>query len=704
MIKAQKIDFDKLNTCKLSEYDSTKLNLGNQMGVFTGPTLFDNYTGPLKIGLTRASEIVTIPISTVHINTLDDRYDEVYMIQTVSSAATTCILALFIFDKETSEYSYKGGLNLTMGPSNVYNVRNFEVHSNYYTEGTISCNGTSLTGVGTFWQDDRLCAGSRIGFGSTNPNEITEWYEIESINSNTGITLTSDAGIISSSTPYVIHDLRVTFAQHNSTLVSNSGLVVVKGLRPELFQINRTVIPLATTIDNIRAVYRIYIAGITTGNVIASGTSEPFSGWKSQKYYINTAIGTGGSSRTIIYVLDFRDNLILSSGISTQLLLSTSNPFVLNSIQSGQTLVYATLNHGPTKGIPCLFFSATNRLYSVEIRKIKENSDDFLGGSYILNPPGSTVTYSITTISNFEYDDVLDQFILMCGSKSIITKFSTNGEQSPICFGADDRQLDSLNSDSEAIPHLSIPNYVYRVKNGFLHVTRPFAATNLGQLYALPYNSHQEWAFDTNSYLVTPKVELNDATKLYYITPIFFQKLGSETFSIQTESFRIFYRTNGIDNNTGKWGRLNDLGELNEIFTKEIQFAFTFKILGTFCIPARLKGFIITYEDNSTNDNYVPSLENNSIENRIFAWYQTKKWEFQNIPNLIITVSDIKTKQIVIKDTTNLARVGVWEYSENDGVNWNTWDTTKNQVGNLIRYTADTLPNGKNIKVILNRE
>jgi hypothetical protein len=45
----------------------------------------------------------------------------------------------------------------------------------------------SITGSGTTWEDDRICIGSRIGFGSTDPTQIATWYYINAINSNTSL-------------------------------------------------------------------------------------------------------------------------------------------------------------------------------------------------------------------------------------------------------------------------------------------------------------------------------------------------------------------------------------------------------------------------------------------------------------------------------------------------------------------------------------
>ena len=132
----------------------------------------------------------------------------------------------------------------------------------------------------------------------------------------------------------------------------------------------------------------------------------------------------------------------------------------------------------------------------------------------------------------------------------------------------------------------------------------------------------------------------------------------------------------------------------------EIQFAFTFKILGLTCIPARLTGLSLTYEDLSTDSHYQPSLNQSSLASRIFAYRQSGDWG-GNIPILKIRLSNAETNTLILEDTTTTQLSGVFEYSTNNGVTWAAWNNTQNLVGNFIRYTATTLPGGTKIKATI---
>ena len=97
--------------------------------------------------------------------------------------------------------------------------------------------GTNVTGVaGGF--------GPRIGFGSTDPTQITQWFQIGSINSGTSLNLTTSPGVIPAGTPYVIEELRFAFAITQATAPTNGGLFLLKGACYLDFQTSTTAGPL----------------------------------------------------------------------------------------------------------------------------------------------------------------------------------------------------------------------------------------------------------------------------------------------------------------------------------------------------------------------------------------------------------------------------------------------------------------------------
>ena len=117
--------------------------------------------------------------------------------------------------------------------------------------------------------------GNRIGFGSTDPKQITTWYEISAMASDTGITLATSAGTIAAGTPYVIEDLRA-YLNCTSVTTSLGGIYVIKGLNPAHFTGAGGAVPAATTVDNIKASY--FLKDAATGTALVGGETAEHPG------------------------------------------------------------------------------------------------------------------------------------------------------------------------------------------------------------------------------------------------------------------------------------------------------------------------------------------------------------------------------------------------------------------------------------------
>jgi hypothetical protein len=115
-----------------------------------------------------------------------------------------------------------------------------------------------VTGSGTVFTDERIAVGARIGFGSTDPTQISTWYVISAISDNITITISSSAGTINAGSSYVIEELRFAITATNAT-AANGGLHLVKGVNYSDFTtIGSTTIPAATTTDSRLPDNRVY--------------------------------------------------------------------------------------------------------------------------------------------------------------------------------------------------------------------------------------------------------------------------------------------------------------------------------------------------------------------------------------------------------------------------------------------------------------
>lgn len=95
---------------------------------------------------------------------------------------------VLIFGTPTDLYKYNTGPQTVSFITPIYNT------------GTASTSGTAVTGVGTLWNTGtptNAKAGDEISFGSASQTDpAATWYTIQTVNSNTSITLTTSAGVI----------------------------------------------------------------------------------------------------------------------------------------------------------------------------------------------------------------------------------------------------------------------------------------------------------------------------------------------------------------------------------------------------------------------------------------------------------------------------------------------------------------------------
>ena len=251
------------NTIKYNEtYDSTKTVLGQLIYQYSGNDPVDNYAGPVRMGR--------------------DSTGQIYGLARPAETSTAV-------------------------PGIYPHVVRWCNKEGYYSTGTVAVSGTAVTGSGTGWLADGVPVLARIGFGSTDPTQITTWYTINYINSDTSITLQESAGTITAGTAFVINKMRKedwVFLADNATAAATRRIT--------FFAFDRTTsqflwkgfitgtLPAATnhTVRGFRAIYEKY----TTGTVGVSGATVTGSGtaWSASRIFLGSRIGFGSSDPTQI--------------------------------------------------------------------------------------------------------------------------------------------------------------------------------------------------------------------------------------------------------------------------------------------------------------------------------------------------------------------------------------------------------------------
>jgi len=691
------------DTTLVSAYDSTKTNLGALIKQYTGATSLDKFAGPCKVGIGRPMEQSTaIPGVYPYVYRFSNTIDHVFLADLATAAATRRII-MYEYNRETSQFNWKGFITLTYPTATTHTIKGMRMVRELYTTGTVAVSGTAVTGTSTTWTTDRMSVGCRIGFGSTDPTQITTWYTISAVGSNTSITLTASAGTISAGTAYVIEDLMCITTTVNAT-ATNGGLYVAKGLNVDIFTSVGTTIPAATTVDNIRAVYWLADASTVTNTIACGSAINDKVSWIDANVYVLDATGPK------VYKYNYRKALTLASGKdTTTLVLTTGTQAVTGTISQTNNGRIGTLNHGPGAGVPCLYFVTTTRCYRAILTNITAASTTWQADTMVEIPPGSVNTYAAGgAFACVEIAGDIDRLVITstgaAGIRSYVTQYNTTSNPFDHIFLSDDKQLDQSLADSGGTPHPAILASIMTPwsEQGVLYLARSGTTAILNQIYTIPIGAHRAYANANEQLLITPSFDISDANKLYNLYVNDIHAVGDSTFSVQTEPYDIYYRTSGITDNSGTWNLLDESGDLSGVTGTNIQFSFMFKILGITCIPSRILSLTLTYEDTTNDSHYTPSVANSSIASRIFAYRQDVAWG-SNIPTMRIQLYNAVTNVLLIDDDTSAQAYGTFEYSSDNGGTWNAWLNTADVVGNYIRYTAASLPDGTRVKAIISQ-
>lgn len=723
-LKAKHYTFTDNAISSISTYDSTKLITGSLFVKNTGSLNKENWIGPNNIALVSPfSNIATSATTFITSKKCpydDDLYDIFLMnIRYVSNLPNR--LHYYQYNKKNNKFSYQGftGFNFPATTATLIYARSFQIIRNFYTTGTVQVNGIGVTGSSTLWSTDRLYAGSRIGFGSTDPKQITRWTRIASIQSDTNLTLTGSWNTnYTASTPYVIEDFMIPIAIQHLTTTTSGGLYVARGISIEDLQNQNTnTIPSAGSTDRVLGVYHHY-DDKTAGSKIINPSGMvvgDFISWQSQScYYLD------GTTSERISVFNLRESLIgqLSTSGTTNFsyrFTTGDKPFTANQQYNCATI--ATAKHGPGSGSQSIYFVAsTGSAYSIcraSIPSITNGNTNWLDDRGILLTPGKlsasapSVIADDTAYNGITYDSNTDRFFLSGQNLIYSGLYSSSLENS---FGASTRLIQSQASrvsflDANEQNHVSIAGGG-TVGNGvdvageYLFITDATAgANNYNNVYSVPIQAHSDYENITKQYIILPKFDVSGATKFYNAYVNEAKTLGTDTFEISTEKYNLYYRTSGIDNNSGSWTYLSSSKDLSSVSaSNEIQFKLTFNISENTCMPARIYSLSLLYEDAGQTDYYEPSIDKTTTGS--FVYRQVQKWN-SNIPDLKIIAKDF-SNTVIIEDTTNSPVSGTWQYSIN-GTTWNSWDNTKDTVGNYIKYSPTVVPTGSiRAKLIIN--
>jgi hypothetical protein len=689
-------------------YTPTKWNVGRGLVYKQGATPVDNYIAPDFQAIRPLEENVAFAISQVSAYNLSPTISYVFGIENSTAATSTRRIGLWELNRKSGSRSWKGYVILSLATASSYTVRDFRIDVKDESVGTVSVSGTTVTGAGTLFNTNRVAVGARVGFGSTNPALITTWYRIAAKGTDTSVTLSTAAPTVAAGTPYVIQEFRPVYTSTNTT-TTNGGIHYAKGVSIEDFTPGGTTIPFATTVDDTKSVYWIKDA-LTQTNIVASGVaidSASATPGALDCYVLDSVAG----STYKVYKYNLRAALVLTAGASTNAFtLVTGNQIVVGNTSQNANLCIATTNHGLGLNTKSLYFVSSSRLYRSAVSNITSGNASWINDSITEVPPGSVSTHAVTgALVTLDYLPSVDKFIVGTshtgGAPSYLTAYVPSASQFEKVWGRDYRYLEQSlkdNAHPSLMSNQSISFTCTDAGGNRVFLTKQGTTGSTNHIYVVSFGSDWDFAATSQGRLISPAIVTSNALRYYRIFANSVRHLGDTKLGKVTEPFRLYARTANIatDATTG-WLLIDDTADLSGFAgAAQIQFAIEFKTVGESCLPSRILGLNLSYEDNTTISNFAFDGDRSSGATKTFAWWFKTAFG-TTTPALTIRLYNAITGGLLLQDTTASPAQGVFEKST-DGFAWsvyNTADTTNSTT--YIRYVPTSLADNINVEVYL---
>ncbi|MFA6301344.1 MAG: hypothetical protein WC609_03265 [Candidatus Paceibacterota bacterium] len=681
-----------------SAYDYTKWNLGKGIIYNAGATAVEKYIAPCFDAIRPLEESTGFAVAQVFAYNFSPTYDYLFGIENLATAVATRRVHLWKINKKDGTRSWNGFITMTLLTATAHTVRDFKIDVKNESTGTVGVSGTAVTGSGTLFATNKVAVGARIGFGSNDPTQITTWYRIATRTSDTALVLNVTAGTIASGTSYVIQEFRPIYVATNAT-TTNGGIHYGKGISLEDFTVTGTTIPVAVATDDQKAMYWLKDASTQT-NLVAAGAAADWSTTTptTLDFYVLDLVSAGNYK---VFKYNIRAPLTVASGNSVSaFLFATGNNAFTGTGSQLANLTLATANHGPQSGIPALYFISTTRFMAAPLSAIVISSTTWITNVIAEIPTGGITTYTVTgALASIEYIDEIDSFLLMTSSiYNYLTQFVSSGIAFDSVWGRNVSALEQSTKDDGCPKQYSI-NAVAGIAHNRDASARTYIvkqSTTVGIAVVYVMAAGTQWG--GNNYLVSPEIVTPNVLHYYRAFINSVNRVGSEALGRPVEPVKLFIRSTNITSDiTSGWTEVVEDNNISGFSgASSVQFKIEFKIFGDSCIPARVLGINLSYEDNTSDSHFSLSVEKSSATSKIFAWW------FDNdfgtvVPPLTVKLYDADTGGLLLTDDTVLSANGLWEKTT-DGTSWAPYDTVdRGNNTTWIRYTPSSLAD--NVKV-----
>jgi hypothetical protein len=715
MIVAHDLDISNLTIGSTNSYNTASLLLGNLIKYSNdGDT---SYIRPNKISVNRIFDYYGVDFR--YMQTIEYSPDIDYILSSYQSVATQTTLTTVLakYNKRTEEWTNCGRIFTTpaTGSTGTRNTTAIDGKLYRYTSGSVEVNGISVTGSATQWETNRIFQGSRIGFGTTSSAEVTNWYEIATVPTETNFELATAAITnYAPGTPYVIEEMKIAFGFIGNGLLS--GTILIHGVHEGVFsQTGTTVLPYGNVagtgsfVDRQRGFVRLAEQQnsryISIGPVVFNKSLNLTSSVNDYLYAYNHSGGNG--IELIRYNMGQPITTISTGSSFNQFDFSTQSGSNVTStlpVAPGRYAFFAQPEHGPGSGSRDIYFVGTGRLFRTKLSTIFSGSANIATDNWFEIPPMGPNNFAVFNSTNVTYIPTIDRFITTAAASCGVFKYNINGNEEI------ERRILLNSSTFNTLLTRPYPNFIYTnygltpiitCVNNTLYVSIGGASTQ-NIMFNIPIAADYQYAQKTKQWAVFPKLITNNNKQFKRALVKFDNNVAPENLGFPPERVFIYYRTTGIDDDSGEWTRLEKGGDMSKVaVTEQIQLAVAWDVLGSFALYPPVYGVTLVYENDSQISQYTPSISLTNVTNRVFAWRQAQTFTSTNIPPLRIRLYNSETGNLVLEDTTLAQSQGVFEYSSDTGSTWNPWDDTQNVANNYIKYTAISLPANTLINAVI---
>lgn len=656
-------------------YDPSYVNLGYLMYRYSGVNKYDNYVSPLRLehifhGANYYNNTFSYLFKVI-------RYTKNLDYLFTTNTSNTQNIQYMIYNRKENKF-YQGGVVYIFfrGTTNMY-IYDADINIESSSDGYVTVSGNTVTGTNTNFNSSGFSVGSRIGFGSTNPEAITEWYEVASIISDTSLTLRETLSkTYPPNSPYIIEEVIMISANYWNTNPYNlGGVYITKGMNFTFMKHNNTV-PFATTVDRVRATYRI----------INPGTNLIINGWSL------AALPKASNNEHIFYVLIEQGNtmriacfnakapLTLTAGESTSAFKYMTKSY--DCINTADGLRMFCLPFGPGRNKYSIYFRSGGAtvLQRIDLDDIKQDGDLFGQDHGYVRPIANAFRgFNHLNPSNARYIPNLEQ-MLFSATLNTVVPYDTNypyhyNEFGEVTYENSDYRMPS----KDTVSHLRESSN-FNISDGLWYYV-----ANSYKLGVFPGEADWRFASRNNARIITHSIDTSHITKFNKLLVHHPEVLGSHDLGSMPEPFRVYFRTEGISDDSGDWCLLNDSFDMSFITPKDdIQFMFEFRVLGRASVPNRIYGLSISYfvdEDLPTGFDW--NLYDSNSSSSIIGFEQTRV--LNTLGNFKITyyLSESDEEVFTAYSTENIN--GSFQYW--NGSSWIN-GVGPNMLGTRRRFTA----------------